>query len=95
MSYLDGAGVARLWAKVKALTAGCAQTSQLEGVMRLAGDVIWEEDLPETAQKGDVYNVMITDMNYVWDGTQWDPLGQAIEDNPISDELIDELFTLI
>ncbi len=95
MSYLDGTGVALLWTKVKALVADCAKTSQLEGMMRLAGHVIWEEDLPTDAGVGDVYNVMITDMNYVWNGTQWDPLGQTVADNPISDEVIDELFTLL
>ena len=93
--YLDSVGVSFLWARVKQLVDGCAQASQLADVMRLKGAVTWDTSLPESAQKGDVYNVTSTGMNYVWDGEQWDPLGEPITREPISEEMIDEMFTLI
>lgn len=80
------------------ITHGDGTTKQIEfdGVLRYRGNVIYEEDLPTDGnKKGDVWNVMITEMNYMWNGMQWDPLGQNIADDPITESTIDELFTLL
>lgn len=43
------------------------------------GSVATTGDLPTGATAGDVYNVEASGMNYAWDGTVWDPLGQLID----------------
>ena len=45
---------------------------------KYAGSVDTPEDLPATANEGDVYNVESTGINYAWNGTAWDNLGQLI-----------------
>lgn len=36
-------------------------------------------DLPTDAAAGDVYDVQATGMNYAWNGTAWDALGQYVD----------------
>lgn len=43
------------------------------------GSVATTGDLQTGATEGDVYNVEESGMNYAWDGTVWDPLGQLID----------------
>lgn len=43
------------------------------------GSVASVNDLPTGATTGDVYDVQDTGMNYAWNGTQWDALGQLID----------------
>lgn len=44
------------------------------------GSVATYEDLPSTdVEVGHVYNVESNGMNYAWNGTAWDPLGQLID----------------
>lgn len=43
------------------------------------GSVNSVNDLPESAEVGDVYNVIATGMNYAWTGTEWDALGWLVE----------------
>ena len=45
---------------------------------KYAGSVDTPEELPATANEGDVYNVESTGINYAWNGTAWDNLGQLI-----------------
>ena len=40
---------------------------------------------------GDVYNVEETGMNYAWDGTTWDALGQVFEIESITNAEIDSI----
>ena len=40
---------------------------------------------------GDVYNVKATGMNYAWDGTTWDALGQVFEIESITNAEIDSI----
>ena len=42
---------------------------------------------------GDVYNVEATDMNYAWNGSAWDPLGQLFAIESITNAEIDAMFT--
>lgn len=41
------------------------------------GSVATYDDLPTNALEGDVYNVVKTDVNYAWTGTEWDPFGSS------------------
>lgn len=44
------------------------------------GSVATLDDLPTTGQtSGDVYDVQATGMNYAWNGTAWDALGQYVD----------------
>ena len=66
------------------------------------GSVATVNDLPASGNKvGDVYDVQATGMNYAWDGTKWDAMGQYIDTSvfmlktdlvPITTAEIDELF---
>ena len=42
------------------------------------GSVATISNLPNTANPGDVYNVIENDMNYAWTGSAWDQLGGTI-----------------
>ncbi|MDD6041940.1 MAG: hypothetical protein PUD63_12225 [Clostridia bacterium] len=54
------------------------------------GSVATVSDLPSTGQKnGHVYNVEATGMNYAWDGTAWDALGEIFTIDAISNSDID------
>lgn len=44
-----------------------------------AGQVDTAADLPETAEIGEVYNVVDTGANYAWSGTGWDKLSENID----------------
>ena len=43
------------------------------------GSVATTAALPSNASEGDVYNVEATGMNYAWNGTAWDALGQLVD----------------
>ena len=43
------------------------------------GSVATQADLPASPETGDVYDVQETGMNYAWDGSSWDALGQLID----------------
>lgn len=64
-----------------------ALKSDLVNVYRYKGSVALFRDLPKADQTaGDVYNVEETDMNYAWDGSKWDPLGNMFQLECLSDE---------
>ena len=57
-----------------------AKVSQLTSVMTYKGTVGTVGELPQSDQSiGDVYNVTDTNMNYAWDGSQWDQLGSSVD----------------
>ena len=67
------------------------------------GSVATINDLPASGNKtGDVYDVQATGMNYAWDGTKWDAMGQYVDTSvfmlktdmvAITTAEIDELFS--
>lgn len=55
-----------------------ALKSQLTGLYKFKGSVAKQSQLPsENNILGDVYNVEQDNMNYAWDGNDWDPLGST------------------
>ena len=56
-----------------------ALKSDITGVYKYKGSVATVADLPASGNtKGDIYDVQATGMNYAWNETEWDPLGQLI-----------------
>lgn len=53
--------------------------AKLVSALRYKGSVASEDDLPEDAELGDVYNVEDTGSNYAWNGTDWDNLGGSVD----------------
>lgn len=54
--------------------------SKISSVFVYKGNVDTASELPQENNKiGDVYNVLDTDDNYAWNGTQWDKLGGTID----------------
>lgn len=47
-------------------------------VLKYKGSVATYEDLPNDAERGDVYNVLADGKNYAWTGTEWDDFGGAV-----------------
>ena len=56
-----------------------ATKADLGSVLEYKGSVANQSNLPEEAEKGDVYNVQDTGKNFAWDGTQWDDLGGTVD----------------
>lgn len=56
-----------------------ATKADLGSVLEYKGSVASQSNLPEEAEKGDVYNVQDTGKNFAWDGTQWDDLGGTVD----------------
>lgn len=48
-------------------------------VYRYKGSVATVDALPDTAEIGDVYNVVATGMNFGWTGEEWDALGGTVD----------------
>ncbi len=69
-----------------------ALKTDLTSLYRFRGSVETENDLPEEAEVGDVYDVLETDMNYAYNGSWWDALGQPFTLESISTGEIDALF---
>lgn len=59
----------------------------LSNVYRYKGSVATDADLPSTAEVGDVYNVVLTGMNYAWTGTEWDALGVTFDPTSIEQSI--------
>lgn len=67
--------------------------NKIISVYTYKGSVNDISELPEEDNKvGDVYDVG-NGMNYAWDGSKWDALGNPSVE-AISDSAIDELFTI-
>jgi hypothetical protein len=59
-----------------------AKIESLGAVLNFKGTKGTDKDLPSSGNTaGDVWNVTDTDMNYVYTGEQWDPLGSAYYDS--------------
>lgn len=69
-----------------------ALKSDISTVYRYKGSVADYGSLPaEGNEVGDVWNVETTGMNYGWTGTDWDPLGETVQIEGISNSEIDEI----
>ncbi|WP_262246944.1 phage upper tail fiber protein [Parapedobacter soli] len=54
--------------------------SKVAGIYKFKGSVANYVALPtDDLTAGDVYNLLDTDMNYAWTGTEWDPLGTTVD----------------
>lgn len=62
-----------------AIVSALNVTTTIGTAFSYKGSVSTEAKLPKTAANGDVYNVEDTGMNYVYTGTEWDPLGASLE----------------
>ena len=70
-----------------------ALKSDITNVYRYKGSVATVAALPASGNTvGDVYDVQERGINYAWDGTKWDPLGELFALESISNEEIDSLF---
>ena len=56
-----------------------AISSAVSSAYRYRGSVATYADLPEAPGVGDVYDVQENGMNYAWNGSAWDSLGQLID----------------
>lgn len=71
-----------------------ALKSDLTNVYKYKGSVATTAALPSSGNTaGDVYNVEETDMNYAWNGTAWDPLGQIFSLSSITNTDIDTVLS--
>ena len=70
-----------------------AKKTDITGVYKYKGSVATVEDLPSSGQTtGDVYDVQARGINYAWNGTAWDPLGEIFTINEITTAEINALF---
>lgn len=70
-----------------------AKKTDITNVYKYKGSVATVSALPSTGNTtGDVYNVEATDMNYAWNGTAWDPLGEIFSITSISNSQIDTIL---
>lgn len=53
--------------------------SAVSSAYKYKGSVASVSALPATAETGDVYDVQDTGMNYAWNGSSWDSLGQLVD----------------
>lgn len=73
--------------------ANYALKSDITSVYKYKGSVANEAALPDSDRTvGDVYDVKDTGMNYAWNGTAWDPLGQKMEISAIDNGTIDSIM---
>lgn len=53
--------------------------AKLSSVYKYKGSVATFDELPDSAESGDVYNVEDTGDNYAWNGTAWDKLAATVD----------------
>lgn len=69
-----------------------ALKSDITNMYKYKGSVATISLLPSTGQTvGDVYNVESNGMNYAWNGTEWDALGEIFTITSISNSDIDTI----
>jgi len=69
-----------------------ALKSDITTMYKYKGSVATYANLPSTGQTvGDVYNVEASGMNYAWDGTTWDALGEIFQIDAITNAEIDTI----
>jgi len=70
-----------------------ALKSDITNVYKYKGSVATTGDLPSSGNTtGDVYNVEERGVNYAWNGTDWDALGELFEITAISNSEIDTIL---
>lgn len=70
-----------------------ATKSEISTAYKYKGSVATVADLPESGNTvGDVYDVQSTDMNYAWNGTEWDQLGSTFTITSITNTEIDTIM---
>lgn len=82
--------------KNKLAAFGAASTYALKtditNMYKYKGSVATVSALPSSDNTtGDVYNVEATGMNYAWNGTEWDALGETFSITSISNSDIDTI----
>lgn len=72
-----------------------ALKSQVTSALRYKGskDSLADIEAITDAEVGDMWNASATDMNYVYNGTGWDPMAGVVTIESISDEYITGLFS--
>lgn len=74
------------------LQATYATKSDITGMYKYKGSVATVSALPSSDNTtGDVYNVEATGMNYAWNGSAWDALGEIFTITSISNSNIDTI----
>lgn len=78
-------------------TASDVQTaigSAISGAYKYKGSVATTSALPSSGNTtGDVYNVESTGMNYAWNGSAWDALGESFQITAITNAELDSICT--
>ena len=70
-----------------------ALKSDITNVYKYKGSVATASALPTSGNTaGDVYNVEEDNMNYAWNGSEWDPLGEVFEIESITNADIDAIL---
>lgn len=73
--------------------ANYALKSDITNMYKYKGSVATVSALPSSDNTtGDVYNVEVTGMNYAWNGTDWDALGEIFTITSISNSDIDTII---
>lgn len=71
-----------------------ALKTDLTGLYKYKGSVATVANLPSSGNTtGDVYNVESSGMNYAWDGSAWDALGEIFTVTAITNAEIDTICT--
>lgn len=71
-----------------------ALKSDISSMYKYKGSVATTSALPSSGNTtGDVYNVEASGMNYAWDGTAWDALGESFQITAITNAELDTICT--
>lgn len=74
--------------------ANKANKTDIASMYKYKGTVSTVSDLPSSDQSvGDVYNVESTGMNYAWNGSAWDALGESFQITAITNAELDSICT--
>lgn len=83
---------AELSAILEDLNNNYALKTEITGVYKYKGSVAAVSDLPTSGNTtGDVYNVEARGINYAWNGSAWDALGELFEVPAIANATIDTI----
>ena len=97
MGLMSDAEKAKLAKLADDANATYATKDEISKLYKPAGSVATKEELPASANVGDVYNVVDTDMNYVWtEAGAWDQLGTTVDlSNYYTSAQVDEKIAAI
>lgn len=96
MAWLDYDGLLYFWQKIKAKLNNKVDKvegkSDITAMYRYKGSVTSTDKLPTSGQTiGDVYDVG-NGMNYAWNGSNWDALGEIFTITKITNTEIDTVL---